>query len=77
MAHHLFDAIAVRFDAHGAADIKLLLGREVHLSVGAPRANIFVETVFLSTAANNRAEVVDQIDATLSGSTSTGRIRTR
>jgi hypothetical protein len=56
------------FDAHTAADVKLLLSNEVHLSVGAPRANIYVETVFVSTAANNRAEVVDDIDATLSAS---------
>ncbi len=46
------------------ADIKLVLVERVHLSTS-PGARLYLQPTFVSTAANERAEVIDAIDVTM------------
>ena len=46
------------------ADVRLVLATQVRLTVG-PDAQVYLQPVFVSTAANDRAEVVDAVRATM------------
>lgn len=50
--------------ASSPADVKLVLVERVHLSTD-PGARVYLQPTFVSTAANDRAEVVESIAATL------------
>jgi hypothetical protein len=50
--------------ASSPADVKLVLVDRVHLSVD-PSARVYLQPTFVSTAANDRAEVIESIAATL------------
>jgi hypothetical protein len=52
--------------ASSPADVKLVLVDRVHLSAD-PGARVYLQPTFVSTAANDRAEVIESIEATLTG----------
>lgn len=53
--------------ANNPADVKLVMAHVVHLSSGErTRASIYLQPVFISTAKNDRAEVIDEVSASLS-----------
>jgi hypothetical protein len=52
--------------ASSPADVKLVLVGRVHLSSD-PGARVYLQPTFVSTAANDRAEVIESIEATMTG----------
>lgn len=53
-------------EAGKPADIRLVMAAQVRLTVG-PSADVYLQPVFVSTATNDRAEVVDAVSATMTG----------
>jgi hypothetical protein len=52
------------FSASAPADVKLVLAERVHLTTD-PDARVYLQPTFVSTAANDRAEVIESIGATI------------
>ena len=57
--------------ANRPADVKLVFASKVHLSAGST-ARVYLQPVFVSTAANDRAEVIDTVTATIAVSGAPG-----